>query len=58
MRVQLLSRQVFSHFGELWLAWSQGGGHYFRDVRIDAAPSRNWVPWLGTAVGIGGCVVA
>ena len=25
-RVRLLSGQVFSHFGELWLAWSHGGG--------------------------------
>jgi len=25
MLVQLLSGQVFSHFGELWLAWSHGG---------------------------------
>jgi len=24
--VQLLSGQVFSHFGELWLAWSHSGG--------------------------------
>jgi len=26
MLVRLLSGQVFSHFGELWLAWSHGGG--------------------------------
>jgi len=26
MRVQLLSGHVLSHFGELWLAWSHGGG--------------------------------
>ena len=26
MRVRLLSGQVFSHFGEHWLAWSHGGG--------------------------------
>jgi len=24
--LRLLSRQVFSHFGELWPAWSHGGG--------------------------------
>jgi len=24
--VRLLSGQVFSHFGELWLVWSHGGG--------------------------------
>ena len=26
MNVRLLSGQAFSHFGELWLAWSHGGG--------------------------------
>jgi len=26
MRVWLLSGEVFSHFGELWLVWSRGGG--------------------------------
>jgi len=26
MSVRLLSGQVFSHFGELWLTGSQGGG--------------------------------
>jgi len=26
MPVRLLSRQVFSHFGKLWLAGSHGGG--------------------------------
>jgi len=26
MLVRLLSGQVFSNFGELWLAWSHGGG--------------------------------
>jgi len=26
MHVRLLSGQVFSHFGELWLAGSHGGG--------------------------------
>jgi len=26
MHVRLLSAQVFSHFGELWLAWSHGSG--------------------------------
>jgi len=26
MPVQLLSAQFFSHFGELWLAWSHGSG--------------------------------
>jgi len=25
-RIAALSGQVFSHFGELWLAWSHGGG--------------------------------
>ena len=26
MHVRLLSGQVFSHFGELWLSWSHSGG--------------------------------
>jgi len=30
-RVRLLSGQVLFHFGELWLAWSHGGTHYFLD---------------------------
>ena len=25
-RIRLLSEQVFSHFGKLWLTWSHGGG--------------------------------
>jgi len=29
VRVGLLSRQVFSHFGELWLVGSHGGGITF-----------------------------
>jgi len=33
MRVGLLSRQVFSTFGEVWLAVSHGGGITFWDVR-------------------------
>jgi len=26
MLLRLLSGQVFSHFGELWLTWCRGGG--------------------------------
>jgi len=38
MRVGLLSGQVFSHFGEVWLAGSHGGRqHYIRDKRLAAA---------------------
>jgi len=32
MHVDLLSGQVLSHFGELWLAGSHNGGITFRDV--------------------------
>jgi len=57
MLVRLLSGMSFSHFGELWLAWSHGGGitsglytstHWCHA----AAPgeARNWVPWLGSVV--------
>ena len=66
MLVRLLPGMGFCHFGELWLTWSNGGGHYFQDVRINSlvpsggsrrgsVGSRNWVLWLGGAVGIGGC---
>jgi len=53
MRVRLLSGQVFSHFGELWLVWSHGGGitsgmYASMHWSHAAAPSEAW--W---AVGIG-----
>jgi len=37
MHVQLLSRQVFSQFGELWLAWSRDGGITFGMSYIEIA---------------------
>jgi len=51
MRVWLLSGQVFSHFGELWLAWSHGGGitsrmsnagTKYRSQRRGLLGSQNW----------------
>ena len=47
MLVQLLSGQVFSHFGELWLAWSHGGGitSGMSDIQIAVGQSE-----LGTSV--------
>ena len=68
MLVRLLSGMSFSHFGELWLEGvtavallpgcthrrtEPGGGS-----RRGSMGSRNWVPWLGAAVGIGGGGVA
>jgi len=53
-RVRLLSGQVFSHFGELWLARSHGGGitsgmSYIEvavgQSELGAAPSRKTVWW-------------
>ena len=52
--VRLSSGQVFCHFGELWLAWSHGGGIRFgmsyievtmRQSELGAAPSRKAVWW-------------
>jgi len=37
MLVRLSSGQVFSHFGELWLAWSHGGGISFGMSYIEVA---------------------
>jgi len=37
MRVRLLSGQVFSHFGELWLTGSHGGGITFGMSYIEIA---------------------
>jgi len=54
MRVRLLSRQVFSNFSELWLAWSHGGVITSRMSYIEIAegPSElGAVAWW--AVGIG-----
>jgi len=59
MRVRLLSRQVFSHFGELWLAGSHGGGITSGIIYIEIAVGQSklgTVAWW--AFGIwGGSVV-
>ena len=44
--VRLLSGQVFSHFGELWLTWSHGGG-ITSGMSYMAIAVRQWV--LGAA---------
>jgi len=51
MRVRLLSGQVFSHFGELWLAWSHDGGITSGMSYIEIAVGQS-------EVGIGGGGVA
>ena len=60
-RVGLLSGQVLSPFGELWLAGSHGGGIISgmnRYVPVSGGSQSvgipDWVPWLGGAFGIGG----
>jgi len=61
MRVRLLSGQVFSHFGELWLVASHGRGITSRmyvsdtleprnDTQRRSVGSLNWVPWVCGAV--------
>ena len=46
--VRLLSVQVFSHFGELCLVGSHGGGITSGMSYIEiAVGSQNWAPWLG-----------
>jgi len=58
MRVRLLSGQAFSHFGELWLAWSHGGGITSRMYALmhwRHAVAHGEARW---AVGIGGGSVA
>ena len=59
MPVQLLSGQVFSDFGELWLAWSHGGGTTSGMSCIEIAVGQSE---FGTvtrwAVGIAGGAVA
>jgi len=53
MLVRLLFGHVFSHFGELWLAWSHGGGitsgiyklHLGKCIQI--APGKNFAARLG-----------
>ena len=52
MPLRLLSRQVFSHFGELWLAWSYGGGITSGMTYIQIAPGKKFRGEARWAVGI------
>ena len=45
--LRLLSRQFFSHFGELWLAWSHGGGITSGMSYIQIAPREKFATRLG-----------
>jgi len=57
MRVRLLSRQVFSHFGELWLAGSHGGGITSRMSYIEITVGQSElgaVAWWALGIGGGG----
>jgi len=55
--VRLLSRRVFFHYGELWLAGSHGGGITSGMSYIEiAVGSRNWAPWLGGHSELGAAV--
>jgi len=59
MRVRLLSGQVFSHFGERWLAWSHGGGITSGMSYIEVAVRQSELGAVARwAVGIGGGGVA
>jgi len=57
VHVRLLSGQVFSHFGELWLTWSHGGditsGMSYTEIAV--GQSDTVTRWT---VGIGGGGVA
>jgi len=55
MRVGLLSGQVFSPFGQHWLAWSHGAA-----LLSGMYAATNWIRWnmFVRAVGIGGGAVA
>jgi len=57
MIVRLLSGQVFSHFGELWLVWSHGDGitsgmSYIQIVlgQSELGAMGLWVVGIGTSV--------
>jgi len=59
MHVRLLFEQVFSHFGEVWLAWSHGDGITSGMSYIEAAAGRSELGAMARwAVGIGGGAVA
>jgi len=57
VRVQLLSGQVFSHFGELWLAWSHSGGITSGTSYIEIAVEQSEfgaVAWWAFGIGRSG----
>jgi len=58
MRVRLLSGQVFSHFGELWLAENHGGGITSGMSICTVHPGPSSVQQQRWAFGIGGGGVA
>jgi len=55
MLVQLVSGQVFSHFGKIWLAWSYGGGitsgMSYIEITVGKSKLGTMARW---AAGIGG----
>jgi len=57
MHVRLLSGQVFSHFDELWLVWSQGGsitsGMSYIEITV-GQPELGTVAWWAFGIGDGG----
>ena len=56
-RVQLLYGQVFSHFGELWLAWCLSGGITSGMSYIEIAVGQSElgaVAWWAFGIGRGG----
>jgi len=55
MRVALLSGQVFSPFGEHWLAGSHGGGGISRRPGVGSADHAGRHLWLQRSVDIGNC---
>jgi len=59
MLVRLLSEQVFSHFGELWLAWNHGGGITSGMSYIEIAVGQSELGAVARwTFGIGGGAVA
>jgi len=57
MRVRILSGQIFSHFGELWLAGSHGGGITSVMSYIEIAVGQSElvvVAWWAFGIGGGG----
>jgi len=55
MRVRLVSGMSFSHFDELWLAWSHGGGITSGMSYIEIAVGQlGAVAWWAFGIGGGG----